>query len=681
MKISIPNIQKLDKHNENQTYAQLSGFYYNSDGFKEATEIKKVKDSILNIIQSDNINLKILSKQDIKKTNKSTKTANNNNSKIKGTVNITVSKKPQETKSYNNVNNIIYSIHSMVNNDELISSINNIKYTPSNNILYINSWVNFNNSTNTLIPNNFGDDINFSFLKCLTGYTHKLNKNNLNTNFSVIGSILTNSLINNKTQVWGSGLIRKETIKIKPEKIYAVRGPKTREILLKSNIECPEIYGDPALLLPYYYRPYLPKKYKLGIIPHHSNINNKLLDKFKDDKEIKIIDFTNYTDWKNVIKLINQCKFIVSESLHGLIISEAYRIPNIWISFSNINQNFKYEDFFLSINKPAYSSYKVKETTTKEDLLSLYNNYNPTFNIDLKKLINVCPFRLNNINLNNEVKPYTCKTLLCGIGKMENNYIREWVEHHKKLGFDNIVLYDNNDIDGEHFEDVIGDYIDSGFVILKDVRGKQLAQIPSYTDCYNTYKDEYDWIAYFDIDEFLQFENNIKIKSFLSKDIYNDRGINTIRICWKQYTDSGIIKTNGDYSVAKFKDYLPIGSGYSAQTKIIIRTCLNKVEFDSPHGILKDDRVVAVNTKGEFCDNAIMSEKPTWVNAWLNHYRFKTIEEYVLNKMVRLWPTIYGNGGKSILNLSFFFKYNKETKEKRKYALKLLKQYNIDPNE
>jgi len=51
---------------------------------------------------------------------------------------------------------------------------------------------------------------------------------------------------------------------------------------------------------------------------------------------------------------------------------------------------------------------------------------------------------------------------------MENNYIREFVEHHKSIGFDNIVLYDNNDIDGEHFEDVISDYINSGYVILKD---------------------------------------------------------------------------------------------------------------------------------------------------------------------------------------------------------------------
>ena len=77
------------------------------------------------------------------------------------------------------------------------------------------------------------------------------------------------------------------------------------------------------------------------------------------------------------------------------------------------------------------------------------------------------------------------RTLLCGIGKLENRYIREWVEYHFDIGLTNIVLYDNNDIDGEHFEDVIGDYIKSGYVILKNWRGIKLAQIPAYNSCYN----------------------------------------------------------------------------------------------------------------------------------------------------------------------------------------------------
>ena len=63
---------------------------------------------------------------------------------------------------------------------------------------------------------------------------------------------------------------------------------------------------------------------------------------------------------------------------------------------------------------------------------------------------------------------FIMKTLLCCIGRRENQHIREFVEWYKKLGFTNIVLYDNNYDGEEDFHDAIGDYIDDGYVILKD---------------------------------------------------------------------------------------------------------------------------------------------------------------------------------------------------------------------
>ena len=40
-----------------------------------------------------------------------------------------------------------------------------------------------------------------------------------------------------------------------------------------------------------------------------------------------------------------------------------------------------------------------------------------------------------------------------------------------------------------------------------------------YAECYNEYKNKYDWIAYFDIDEFLYINDNrcTNIKQFLSE--------------------------------------------------------------------------------------------------------------------------------------------------------------------
>ena len=59
------------------------------------------------------------------------------------------------------------------------------------------------------------------------------------------------------------------------------------------------------------------------------------------------------------------------------------------------------------------------------------------------------------------------KICLCTYGKKENRYIREFVEHYKKLGIDKIFLYDNNNIKGERFQEKINDYI-RNFIFLKN---------------------------------------------------------------------------------------------------------------------------------------------------------------------------------------------------------------------
>ena len=68
--------------------------------------------------------------------------------------------------------------------------------------------------------------------------------------YVTIGSILSN--VNHKCIVWGSGIINTK-IHIKNAKFLAVRGPQTRKYLINLGYNVPEVYGDPALLLPNYY--------------------------------------------------------------------------------------------------------------------------------------------------------------------------------------------------------------------------------------------------------------------------------------------------------------------------------------------------------------------------------------------------------------------------------------------
>jgi hypothetical protein len=102
---------------------------------------------------------------------------------------------------------------------------------------------------------------------------------------------------------------------------------------------------------------------------------------------------------------------------------------------------------------------------------------------------------------------------VCCVGRSENRYIREYVEHYKRIGVDKIFIYDNNFDGEEYFEDVINDHIESGFIDVIDYRNRTLCQLMAYQDCYNKYGVEYDWILFVDCgDEYLYmngFDNRV----------------------------------------------------------------------------------------------------------------------------------------------------------------------------
>lgn len=251
-----------------------------------------------------------------------------------------------------------------------------------------------------IMSRNWGDDINYFFLKKLwhkaivcydySSLAHRFKRDN----YLVIGSSLT-LLCNKQSIVWGAGVIDDaEELPAYPKKILAVRGPLSRQYLLDRGIECPAVYGDPALLVPKVYHPSVTKKYKLGIIPHYSDYDSPLLDKLKQDPGILFIRMEGYRQWTDVVDLILSCETIASSSLHGLILSEAYHIPNCWIEIKGglLGGHFKFHDFFLSIGRDRALPLQITSETTKESLNVALDSW-LAGSIDLEPLIKQSPFR------------------------------------------------------------------------------------------------------------------------------------------------------------------------------------------------------------------------------------------------------------------------------------------------
>ena len=129
----------------------------------------------------------------------------------------------------------------------------------------------------------------------------------------------------------------------------AVRGPQTRAFLIDKGYDVPEIYGDPALLLPQYYKPKIEKKFKLGIIPHYSDY--ELVEEwYKDEDHINIINLMTLSIESTTDEIL-KCHKIVSSSLHGIIVAHAYGIPAVWQKFSEnlFGDDIKFQDYFESV--------------------------------------------------------------------------------------------------------------------------------------------------------------------------------------------------------------------------------------------------------------------------------------------------------------------------------------------
>lgn len=248
---------------------------------------------------------------------------------------------------------------------------------------YDNHKNNFGDILNPIIANHFG-------MKEAVRISKRRSRRHIH--YYMIGSILQRC--NKNTIIWGSGFMAADsTCREIPKQVLAVRGPLTRHRLINLGIECPEIYGDPALLLPEVY-PVVSRevKFKLGIMPHYYDKNNLWLKRhFSQNPQIKIIDIQNKDPLKVVDDML-MCEKIISSSLHGIICADAYEIPAVWVEFSDKIEGagFKFRDYFASVGRIAYPPFQFEEFKNLDDILNVFGPYE--INIDIKELKNSFPF-------------------------------------------------------------------------------------------------------------------------------------------------------------------------------------------------------------------------------------------------------------------------------------------------
>lgn len=142
--------------------------------------------------------------------------------------------------------------------------------------------------------------------------------------------------------------------------VHAVRGALTAaELRSKLGWRVPEVYGDPALLLPRFLR--VPDgqgaRGEVAVVPH---LDHRGLFPDSGDPGVHVVDARQ--GMEQVVREIAGSRACVSSSLHGIIVAQAYGVPWVWVRVRDAviaGDTFKFRDFFTTLEESSVARVDV----------------------------------------------------------------------------------------------------------------------------------------------------------------------------------------------------------------------------------------------------------------------------------------------------------------------------------
>ena len=254
------------------------------------------------------------------------------------------------------------------------------------------------------------------------------------------------------------------------------------------------------------------------------------------------------------------------------------------------------------------------------------------------------------------------------MAKLENKYVRELIEHYKKLGLDKFYIADDNLLNSKKLSDILQDYINEGYIEILDIREKNFTQTYYFEYSFDKYKYNCKWMLYFDIDEHLEFvDKKITINNYLSQDRF--KKCEVIKINWVIYSNDDLLYYDNRTLKERFPNPTYVKEDVRT-VKSIVRNNSRRNPWlynSAPHEPAKGLRTC--NSIGNYSPyNGGTIYPPIISYCYLKHYHYKTIEEFVYKIKKGLY-----NGGKFDIDykVKIYFERNKYSKEKVELIEKL----------
>lgn len=214
------------------------------------------------------------------------------------------------------------------------------------------------------------------------------------------------------------------------------------------------------------------------------------------------------------------------------------------------------------------------------------------------------------------------RCVLCAIAKNEAPYVLEWVAFHLAVGFDEIVIYDNDSTD-----DLAGLFRQTRWpvrIVPWPTQAGRSPQGAAYDHFVESRRRTGDWVAFLDLDEFLNLKTHGSIRAFL----LDYKGFDAIGFNWRMFGSAFQAKASDGLVIDRFQRAARLDYDINRHIKTIAR-CSQIVEagvhspalrpgarFVSPD---RTPRTGGCNAWQTHLDHSI---------AQINHYFTKTAEEF-----------------------------------------------------
>lgn len=218
------------------------------------------------------------------------------------------------------------------------------------------------------------------------------------------------------------------------------------------------------------------------------------------------------------------------------------------------------------------------------------------------------------------------RSAVCLIVKNEAKYISEWISYYLCSGFDEIVILDNESDDetAEIVERAQSRCSAIRYNVWHNVHG----QAPQGPACREALRNtDSDWMAFFDIDEFLVLKKHRSVNEFLSQ---FDESVGAVCLNWILFGSAGQKNYSEGLIIQRFQRR---AAGFSELVKSFVRPSLVK-EIHAHAPFLKEGAKYS-NSLGMTVDlgqkhcRLVPSADP---DAYINHYVLKSEEEYEWKK-------------------------------------------------